>query len=83
MAASAKNETGAGAGGADDMAVDSGAGSGEGSTTALLAAEVPKIVKAAAKQLKAKSTKTRIAAFHCLRQVRARLRASPAFPGLL
>ena len=52
------------------MVVDSG-GCGGGSTTALLAAEVPKIVKAAARQLKEKSTKTRIAAFHCLRQVQA------------
>ena len=49
----------------DAMATDSTALS----PTALLSAEVPRIVKAASRQLREKSVKTRIAAFHCLRQL--------------
>lgn len=50
---------------ADSMAVD-GAISG---TSALLQAEVPRVVKAISRQLKEKSVKTRVAAFNCLRQL--------------
>mmetsp|Transcript_29072 Transcript_29072/g.74799 ORF Transcript_29072/g.74799 Transcript_29072/m.74799 type:complete len:1233 (+) Transcript_29072:80-3778(+) len=49
----------------DAMAVDDGSTS----ATALLRAEVPRVVKAAVRQLKEKSQKTRIAAFHSLRQL--------------
>jgi len=49
----------------DAMVVD-GVGS---SNAAMLSAEMPKIVKAAARQLKEKSQKTRIATFNCLRQL--------------
>ena len=50
--------------GGDAMAVDDA-----GSTSGMLLLEVPRVVKAAARQLKEKSTKTRIAAFHGLRQL--------------
>ena len=50
---------------ADSMAVD-GATSG---TSALLQAEVPRVVKAISRQLKEKSVKTRVAAFNCLRRL--------------
>jgi cullin-associated NEDD8-dissociated protein 1 len=57
-------------GSADAMVVDTApSDGGDGSTAALLAVEVPRVAKAAARQLKAKSAKTRIAAFHCLRQL--------------
>jgi len=49
----------------DAMVVD-GAGS---SNAAMLSAEMPRFVKAAARQLKEKSQKTRIATFNCLRQL--------------
>ena len=42
---------------------------GAAGTSALLQQEVPRIVKAASRQLKEKSVKTRVAAFHCLRQL--------------
>ena len=48
----------------DAMAVDGPVG-----TSALLQQEVPRIVKAVSRQLKEKSVKTRVAAFHCLRQL--------------
>ena len=50
---------------ADSMAVE-GVISG---TSALLQAEVPRVVKAISRQLKEKSVKTRVAAFNCLRQL--------------
>ena len=49
---------------ADAMAVD-----GPSGTSALLQQEVPRVVKAISRQLKEKSAKTRVAAFHCLRQL--------------
>lgn len=49
----------------DAMVVD-GASS---SNASMLTAEMPRFVKAAARQLKEKSQKTRIATFHCLRQL--------------
>jgi len=49
----------------DAMVVDS-AGS---SNAAMLSTEMPRFVKAAARQLKEKSQKTRIATFNCLRQL--------------
>jgi len=49
---------------ADSMAVD-----GPSGTSALLQAEVPRVVKAISRQLKEKSVKTRVAAFNCLRQL--------------
>tara|TARA_B110001452_G_scaffold18888_1_gene15310 strand:+ start:241 stop:3870 length:3630 start_codon:yes stop_codon:yes gene_type:complete len=48
----------------DAMAVDGPVG-----TSALLQQEVPRIVKAVSRQLKEKSVKTRVAGFHCLRQL--------------
>ena len=56
--------------GADPMAIDGPpALARQSSTAGLLTAEVPKVIKAAARQLKEKSSKTRIAAFYCLRQL--------------
>lgn len=55
----------------------------------LLSFEVPRVVKAAARQLKETSSKTRTAAFHCLRQLVSTLpgslavHASALIPGLL
>ena len=71
------------------MQVDSSSSSSSSSScTALLLAEVPRVVKAVARQLKEKSSKTRIAAFHCIRQLVATLpgclasHAATLIPGL-
>lgn len=62
--------------------------SGPRPCAALLDLEVPRIVKAASRQLKEKSPKTRIAVFHCLRQLVSTLpgclvaHASTLVPGL-
>ena len=55
--------------GADAMAVDDAGAT----AAALLLAEVPRVVKAAVRQLKEKSQKTRVAAFHCVRQLASTL----------
>ena len=90
VAASTVTDEGASAasseGGGGAMQVDSSSSSS--SCTALLLAEVPRVVKAVARQLKEKSSKTRIAAFHCIRQLVATLsgclasHAATLIPGL-
>ena len=59
------------------MAFDS-ASSGNASSTSMLQAEVPRIVKAAARQLSEKSIKTRMAVFNALRQLATTLPSSLA-----
>ena len=51
---------------ADHMVVDD---VGSDSTASMLLQEVPRVVKAASRQLREKSVKTRVAALHCMRQL--------------
>jgi cullin-associated NEDD8-dissociated protein 1 len=70
--------------GVDAMAVDDAGAT----AAALLLAEVPRVVKAAVRQLKEKSQKTRVAAFHCVRQLASTLpgcleaHAASVLPGI-
>ena len=56
---------------ADHMVVDD---VGSDSTASMLLQEVPRVVKAASRQLREKSVKTRVAALHCMRQLVTRRR---------